>query len=322
MIRSPRGFRVAVWLGLAAALAAGPVLAQTPPAGKPPAATPPAATPPAATPPADAVVAVVNGQPIKLSDVQAAQAQLPPQYRQLPLQAVFPALLDQMVDAKLQVAEARKAKVQDSDVYKKRLATLEDRLLQDQWLTQEMEKRVTPQALKDRYAKKVKELPPEEEVKARHILIADEAAAKAIVEELKKGGDFEKIAKEKSIDKASGAQGGDLGWFKKGDMVKEFAEAAFLLKKGETVPAPVKSQFGFHIIRLEDRRAAQPPTEAEMEEELRNELTRETYAQMMEGVRKAAKIEKFNMDGSKIVETPTPPPGAPAGAPSGAPAKK
>jgi peptidyl-prolyl cis-trans isomerase C len=302
----PRGLRAALLLALAAA---SPALAQTPP-------TPAPAPAPAATPPADPVVAVVNGQPIRLSDVQAAQTTLPQQYRAVPLERIFPALLDRMVDGKLQAAEARKLKLQDGEAYKKRLASLEEQLLQEQFVAEQLEKRITPALLKEAYNKKVRDIPPEEEVKARHILVADEAAAKAIIADLKKGGDFEKIAKEKSTDKASGAQGGDLGWFKKADMVKEFAEATFMLKKGETSDAPVKSQFGFHIIRLDDRRAAQPPSMEEMEDELRTELAREAYGQIMEGLRKAAKVEKFNMDGSKLPETPpaapTPPPAAPA----------
>jgi peptidyl-prolyl cis-trans isomerase C len=291
MFALSRGARIALLLAL---VAAAPAFAQTPPA---------------ATPPADPVVATVNGQTIKLSDVVAAQADLPQQYRGLPLERLYPALLERMIDAKLQLAEARKARVEDTEAYKKRLASLEERLLQEQYLVQEIEKRVTPKALKEAYDKKLRDIPPEEEVKARHILVADEAAAKAVIEDLKKGGDFEKIAREKSTDKASGAQGGDLGWFKKGDMVKEFAEAAFMLKKGETTQTPIKSQFGYHIIRLDDRRAAAPPSMEEMEEELRAELSREAYGQMMEGLRKNAKIEKFNMDGSKPSETPPAPPG-------------
>jgi peptidyl-prolyl cis-trans isomerase C len=277
-----------------------PALAQTPPAQAPA---------PAATPAGDPVVAVVNGQPIRLSDVQAAQANLPQQYRGLPLERIYPALLDQLIDARLQVGEARKARLQDTEAFKKRLATVEDRLLQEQYLTQEIEKRVTPKSLKEAYDKKIRDLPPEEEVKARHILVADEAAAKAVIADLGKGGDFEKIAKDKSTDKASGAQGGDLGWFKKADMVKEFADAAFMLKKGETTPAPVKSQFGFHVIRLDDRRAAQPPSMEDMEDELRAELSREAYGQVMEGLRKSVKVEKFNIDGSKLPEAPPAPAG-------------
>ncbi len=291
-----RGVRAAL---LALAVAAPSLaLAQTSPAPAPG---------PAGNPQNDPVVAVVNGQAIKLSEVQAAQANLPQQYRGLPLERIFPALLEQIIDGKLLVTEARKTKLQDSEAFKKRLASFEDRLLQEQYLMQEIEKRVSPRMLKEAYEKKIRDLPPEEEVKARHILVADEAAAKAIIEELKKGGDFEKIAKDKSTDKASGAQGGDLGWFKKSDMVKEFAEAAFMLKKGEVTTGPVKSQFGFHIIRLDDRRAAQPPVMEDMEEELRGELSRQAYGEMMENLRKAAKVERFNIDGSKVETPPTPP---------------
>jgi peptidyl-prolyl cis-trans isomerase C len=318
MFRCPRGLAAALVLGLAGgcALAAGAV-AQTAPAPAP-----------APAPAADPVVATVNGQAIRLSDVQRQQATLPEQYRALPLHMIFPALLDQMVDRRLMISEARKAEIQKIDEYKRRLADLEERLAQDVWLTREVERRVTPEMIKARYEKKVKDLPPEDEVSAKHILVGKPedfkdpaleaknlAEAKAIIEELGKGGDFAKIAKEKSVDKASGAQGGDLGWFKKGDMVKEFAEAAFALEKGKITTVPVKTQFGFHIIRLEDRRKAGPPPIAELEDELKGELTREAFSTMIEGLRKAAKIEKFNMDGSRIMESVTPPGAPPAAKP-------
>lgn len=303
MFRSPRGLAAALVLGLAGGLVpAADAAAQTAPA-------------PAPAPAADPVVATVNGQSIRLSDVRRQQASLPPQYRQMPLQMIFPALLDRMVDVRLMVVEARKAEIQKTDDYKRRLAEIEEQLAQNVWLNREIERRVTAEAVKARYEKKIKELPPEEEVSAKHILVASEDEAKKIIEELGKGGDFAKIAKEKSTDKASGAQGGDLGWFKKGDMVKEFAEAAFALEKGKITPAPIKTQFGFHVIKLEDRRKAGPPPLAEIEEDIRKELHDEAVSALIGGLRKAAKIEKFNMDGSRITESP---PGAPPGAPPAA----
>lgn len=305
MFRCPRGLAAALLLGFAGSCAlAASAVAQTPPAPAP-----------AQAPAADPVVATVDGQAIRLSEVQRQQATLPEQYRALPLHMIFPALLDQMVDRRLMISEARKAEIQKADEYKRRMADLEERLAQDVWLTREVERRVTPDMIKARYEKKIKDLPPEDEVSAKHILVASEDDAKKIIEELAKGGDFAKIAKEKSTDKASGAQGGDLGWFKKGDMVKEFAEAAFALEKGKTTTAPVKTQFGFHIIRLEDRRKAGPPPIAELEDELKGELTREAFQTMIEGLRKASKIEKFNMDGSRITEAPVPPGAPPAAKP-------
>ena len=268
--------------------------------------------------PADVVVATVNGQKIMLSEVQTAQNNLSPQYRQLPLQLIFPALLDQVIDSKLVSAEGRKANLQNDADVKRRMALVEDQLVQQAYLLKEIDKKITPDAIKARYAKLLKELPPEEEVKARHILVKTEDDAKAIIAELAKGGDFDKLAKEKSTDTASGPQGGDLGFFKKGDMVGEFAEAAFAMKKGETSTTPVKTQFGFHVIRVDDRRPAAPPKMEEVEEQLRTEMSREIVTAMIEGLRTKAKIERFNIDGSKVVDAPKPPAAPPAAAPPAA----
>ena len=206
--------------GVAAAQAPAP--AQKPPA-KPPAA---AAAAPAAQPLKDPVVATVNGQPIRLSELEIAQQALPQQYRNMPLQAVFPALLDRIVDSKLVVQEGKKSKVTEDPAFKKRMAFVEDQVLQDFWIQREVARNVTPEKLQQRYEERLKSMPSEEEVHARHILVLTEDEAKAIIADLKKGAAFDKLAKEKSTDKASGAECGDLGWFKKSDMVKEFADAA------------------------------------------------------------------------------------------------
>ena len=144
-----------------------------------------------------------------------------------------------------------------------------------------------------------------------------EDEAKALIAELKKGAAFDKLAKEKSTDKASGAEGGDLGWFKKSDMVKEFADAAFALKKGELTETPVKTQFGYHVIKVEDRRKAPPPAFEELADQLREEMAREAVTAQLDQLRSGAKIEKFNMDGSKPEPAPAKPaaPAAPAARP-------
>jgi len=292
----------------------GPALAQqpTPQPAKPAqtSAPPPAAT--AAQPaPKDPVVAIVNGQPIHLSALEIAQQSLPQQYRSMPLSAVFPALLDRIVDSKLVELDARKNKVTDDPVFKKRMAFVVDQVIQDFWLQKEVERQITPEKMKARYEERLKAMPSEEEVHARHILVATEADANAIIAELKKGTPFEKLAKEKSTDKASGADGGDLGWFKKADMVKEFADAAFALKKGERTETPVKTQFGYHVIELEDRRQAPPPSFDEMADQIREELAREAVTAMLDQLRANAKIEKFAIDGSKQA-MPSLAPAAPA----------
>ena len=258
------------------------------------------------------MVATVNGQPVRLSELEVAQQSLPQQYRNMPLQAVFPALLDRIIDSKLVVQEGKKSKVNEDPAFKKRMAFVEEQVLQDFWIQREIARKVTAEKLQQRYEERLKSMPSEEEVHARHILVATEDEAKAIIADLKKGAAFDKLAKEKSTDKASGAEGGDLGWFKKSDMVKEFADAAFALKKGELTETPVKTQFGYHVIKLEDRRKAPPPAFEELADQLREEMSREAVTAQLDQLRSGAKIEKFNMDGSKPEAAAPAKPAAPA----------
>jgi len=308
-----RSLRLALLSG-AVALIAGPALAQTPPA-KPPAA--PAGKPATAAPATikDPVVAIVNGQQIRLSELEIAQQSLPQQYRSMPLQAVFPALLERIIDSKLVVQEGKKTKTNEDPAFKKRMAFVEEQVLQDFWIQREISRLVTLEKIQQKYQERLKSMPPEEEVHARHILVATEDEAKAIIAELKKGTPFDKIAKEKSTDKASGAEGGDLGWFKKSDMVKEFADAAFALKKDQTSETPTKTQFGYHVIKIDDRRTAPPPALEELSDQIREELAREAVTAQLDKIRAGSKIEKFNIDGTKVEAAPAAP-AAPAATPA------
>jgi len=333
MNRGLRVLRLVVLCSAVVALSGSP-MAQTPPGATPGAAAPaqkPAAMPKQTLPPPappsppavfkDPVVATVNGQPIHLSELEVAQQSLPQQYRNMPMQALFPALLDKMVDNKLVVLDARKNKVNDDPAYKKRMAFVEEQVMQDFWMQREIARKVTAEKLQQRYEERLKSMPAEEEVHARHILVASEDEAKAIIADLKKGTAFDKLAKEKSTDKASGAEGGDLGWFKKSDMVKEFAEAAFALKKGETTETPVKTQFGYHVITIEDRRKAPPPSFEELQDQLREEAARETVTALFDQLRAGAKIEKFAIDGSKAEPAAAKPAPAKPAAPAPQPSK-
>ena len=302
-----RPVRAALAFCIVAGMAGAAVAQQPGPKTPAQSAQPPADKP---APAKDPVVAVVNGQQIHLSDVEIAQQSLPQQYRNMPLAAVFPALLDRMVDSKLVEQDGRTNKVTDDPAFKKRLAFVEDQVVQDFWLQKQIAEKVTPEKMKQAYEEKVKNLPAEDEVHARHILVATEPEAKAIIADLKKGAAFDKLAKEKSTDKASGAEGGDLGWFKKTDMVKEFADAAFALKKGELSQTPVKTQFGYHVIKVEDRRKAPPPSFEELSGQIHQDLARETVTAMLNKLRADAKVEKFNIDGS------APAPAAPAAKPA------
>jgi len=184
--------------------------------------------------------------------------------------------------------------------------------LQTAYVSREIGPLVTEAAIRAKYDAEIAGKSGVEEVHARHILVADEATAKKIIEELKKGGDFAELAKKYSSD--SGAQqGGDLGFFKKDDMVPEFATAAFALKVGEYTQVPVKTQFGWHIIKLEERRAAPPPSFEEAHDELRQKMIQDAYQKLTVAARATVKVERFNMDGSvpRPTDAAEPPPARP-----------
>lgn len=272
----------------------------------------PAAAPAAAPNP---VVAKVDGVEIRRSELEALLPQLPPQFRQMPFEMIFDALLDQVVNQKLIQTAGYSAGVQNSDAVKAELQDAERRAVQRVFLTQKLDERMTPAALDAAYKQFVDANPPVAEIKASHILVDGEEEAKKIIAELKKGGDFSKIAKEKSKDKVAGEQGGDLGYFTKDMMVEPFANAAFAMKKGEISQTPVKSEFGWHVIRVDDQRQKAPPTRAEAEPQLRQQVAEDLVGSLLEELRGKAKVELFQADGS-------PRPAEPAAAPAPAPAAK
>lgn len=246
---------------------------------------------------ADPVVATVDGAPIRRSDVEAVQRTLPPQFQQVPIKVLYPAVLERLIDSKLVANAGREEKLQNDPEVKQRLAQFEDRLIQEVYLTRRVEAAATDAAVKDRYEKYVRENPAREEISARHILVQTEAQAKEVIGQLAKGADFAELAREKSIDPSGKRQGGDLGFFSREDMVPEFSEAAFKLQEGETTKAPVKSQFGWHVIKVEKRRQSAPSLD-EMREQLASEISQEVVSETVDKLKKTAKIERFALDGT------------------------
>jgi peptidyl-prolyl cis-trans isomerase C len=304
-----------------AALSCGPALAQAPASPKaptsPPAASP--ATPAAATAaPADPVVAKVNGQPIHLSELNQAAQSLPPQLRGIPPQTLFPMLLDQQIDRKALVQEARKTGLDKDPAVQRQMALAEDTALQSALLSKQVGPTVTEEAIRARYDKDVAGQPGQEEVHARHILVPTEDEAKKVIAELKKGADFATLAKQHSKDPGA-AQGGDLGWFKKDEMVPAFSAAAFALKPGQVSDKPVKTEFGWHVIKLEEKRHAEPPTFEQAHDGLRQKMIQEGVQKAVKQARADVTVEKFNMDGSPQRPTDT---AQPPATPAPAPAKK
>jgi peptidyl-prolyl cis-trans isomerase C len=288
--------------------AAQPALAQGTPPGTTPTTPPPVAAPSAAATD-NPVLVRVDGEEIRRSDLQAAITELPPELRAAPENVLSPLVIDQLITQKALVAAARTQKLQDQPEVQARIRRAEEQELQQALLRQELAPRLTDEALRARYARDVAGKAGEEEVHARHILVASEADAKKVEAEVRKpGADFAAIARTRSTGPGSD-QGGDLGFFKKADMVPEFAEAAFAMKPGE-ISQPVRSPFGWHVIKVEERRTAEAPSFDDSLETLRQAAFDETVQDTVNRVRTTAKVERFNEDGSPR------PAGTPAPAPS------
>ncbi len=186
-------------------------------------------------------------------------------------------------------------------------------IIGEAYLVRYLRSTITDERIKQRYEQFVKEQKPQDQVNAKHILVKTEDEAKAVIADLKKGGDFAAIAKDKSNDPGTKPTGGDLGWFTKDEMVPEFADAAFKLQKGQYTETPIKTQFGYHVILLVDRRTAPPPTLEDSRQQVGQLLQGELIEQKVKELRTGAKIETFNLDGSKPAATPAPAaPAAPA----------
>jgi peptidyl-prolyl cis-trans isomerase C len=251
------------------------------------------ATAPAAFAQADKVVAKVNGIAITERELALAAEDLGDRLQQLPEERKRDETINYLVDLKLGAKAALDAKVAEGPEFAARLAYYREKVLLDEYLQREAKKAATPEAARKLFDDTLKAMAPEEEVNARHILVEEEAQAKAVAERLKKGEDFAKVAAELSKDPGSGKEGGSLGWFGKDRMVPEFAEAAFRLKKGE-VSEPVKSQFGWHVIKLDDRRTKPLPDFASVKPQIDQYLERKAQQDIVVALREKAKVERLD----------------------------
>ncbi|UXS04786.1 peptidylprolyl isomerase [Agrobacterium tumefaciens] len=238
----------------------------------------------------DAVVAKVGDLEIHQSELDLAMSNLDPQLAQLPDEQKKVAALSGAIDVKLLVKNASAEGLEKTDDFKKRMAFIQDRELHNAYFRKHVVDAVTNEEVKARYDKEVASLPQEEEAHARHILVATEDEAKEVIKQLDSGKDFAEIAKEKSTD-SNKDEGGDLGWFGKGRMVPEFEEAAFGLEKGAYTKTPVKTQFGFHVIKLEDKRIAPPPAFEQVEPQVRQLVMRDKYVALIEKAKADQKVE-------------------------------
>jgi peptidyl-prolyl cis-trans isomerase C len=285
-------------LALAVALP-GAALAQTAPSPAP--AAPAAQT---AAPAGNKVVARADGIEITEADLALAAEDPALQVPGIPDAQKRDLLVGYLVDLKLGAKAAQDAKVGEGADFQRKLAYARDKALLDEYLDREVKKAVTPEASRKLYDDTVKGITPEAEVRARHILVENEDEAKAAKARVAKGEDFAKVAAELSKDPGSKDDGGDLGFFTKERMVEPFAEAAFKLEPGQ-VSEPVKSQFGWHVIRVDEKRNKPVPGFEEMREQVETYLGRKTQQELILALRQKAKIERFDAEG-KPVAAPKP----------------
>ena len=248
----------------------------------------------------DKTIAIVNGHEIKVSEVQMATEDIIGQLPDLSPKLRYPFVVEYLIERHLLAQLAVKEGVADTDEYKRHLAFYQAKALRDAYFFQKIRPLVTEEQVKAAYDAEAAKVAQTERIRARHILVATEKEAKDILDRLAKGEKFEDIAKKYSLD-GSKDYGGDLGYFTAPEMVPEFSAAAFALKTGET-SQPVKTDFGWHIIRLEDRKmgAAQPYDQVKAA--IRNVLLRKQVQDTMESIRKASKIEIVDEDLKKYAD--------------------
>ncbi|MEN8196686.1 MAG: peptidylprolyl isomerase [Pseudomonadota bacterium] len=245
------------------------------------------------------VIATVNGENIYRGEFETAYAQLPPQAQQMGMETIFPLLLERMVDEKLIGIAAGKAIPADEPEVEKQIAELRERIVMQVYFEREINAKLTDEVLQERYEQWKEANPAPSEVHARHILLETEERAKEVLAEVQGGKDFAEAAQEHSTG-PSGPNGGDLGYFTPDQMVKPFADAAFAMEPGQVSAEPVKTDFGWHIIKVEDRREQARPGLEEMKDQLSQEATQEIAAEMMAGFREVAEIVTFDIDGNPI----------------------
>ena len=249
--------------------------------------------------PKDMIAATVDGQTIMESDIQAFYNDLPQKYRQVPYEQLRSQLMERMIDQTMISSAAEKdGYLKRADV-QKRIANITQRVLNEIYVSDRIKNLVTDAKVKDAYQKSIALETKSEEVRARHILVKTKEEAMTVIAEVKGGADFAAVAKAKSTGPLS-RNGGDLGYFGFKQMAPPFSKAAFALKPGEFTTEPVKTQFGWHVIKVEDRRVAGSASFEEASKKIRQELNQKAYKDTIANLRAKSKIDVMGSGVSKI----------------------
>lgn len=238
---------------------------------------------------ADTNVATVNGKPIKQSLVDYISKDATARGQNVDAN-VRSIIVNKLISSELVVQEAQKQGLDKQPDYIAKEELLRRELLVNTYIENFLKKNTVSEAdIKAEY-EKFKAQVGDKEFSARHILVSTEAEAKDVIAQLGKGGDFAKLAKEKSKDPGSKDKGGALGWFPPAAMVKPFSDAVGTLKKGQVTQTPVQTQFGWHVIKLEDTRTAQPPAYDKVKDNLKKQVQQRNLEKMLNDLRAKAKI--------------------------------
>ena len=234
------------------------------------------------------LLAVVNGKEIRWADIEKSAQALPEKMRSQ-LETIFPALLQRLIDVQLLVWAAREDGLAEDAEVRRLVAEYEDRVLSDTLIRRQVADRVTEDMLRARYHAKIAGLAARAEVWARHILLDSEARAREVIAALDAGADFATLARARSLG-STADQGGDLDYFTRDNMVPGFAAAAFALEVGQYSPDPVRTEFGWHVIKIEDRRTEGAVSFEGMRDELRESAIRELLDELLRDLRGRAEI--------------------------------
>jgi len=244
----------------------------------------------AQAPDPDAVIGTIDGREVTNRDIAFAIGDLEDQLSQVPPDQQRFAAMMALIDIELLAGKAESEGVAETGEFQQRLEFLRSRALHNSYFRDQVVDTVSDADVRGRYDAEIAATPPENEVRARHILVETEEEARAVIAELDGGADFAELAAEKSTG-PSGPNGGDLGYFTRGRMVPPFEEAVFALEPGGVTANPVETQFGWHVIKLEDRRPVQPPPFDQVEAQVRSVLLRERYFELLTALRTEAAIE-------------------------------
>ncbi|MCF3934288.1 peptidylprolyl isomerase [Acuticoccus sp. M5D2P5] len=240
----------------------------------------------------DQVLATVNGAPITMADVALAYTTLGETLDRVPEGQRDEMVLNLLIDMEILATAAEEQGFEDDADFKARMKYLRTQALREAYMEKVIGEAITDDAVRARYDEEVAKIEPEEEVSASHILVEDEETAKRIIEELDAGGDFAALAEEYSTDPGSKSRGGSLGFFGKGQMVPAFEEAAFALEPGEMTQEPVQSRFGYHIIKVDEKRPVEVPSFEQVSEQIQQVLVREAYVEELDRLKQDATIER------------------------------